>query len=80
MSFFDLPGDESSPQLSRLIKKYRDEVRAPPNVIAAMKLAPKTMRSVLQLNNAVTFGGSVLGRKREELVAVATSAINACFY
>lgn len=80
MSFFDLPGDQSSPLLSRLTKKYRDEGRATPNVIAAMKLAPKTMRSVLQLNNAVTFGGSVLGRKREELVAVATSAINACFY
>ena len=33
-----------------------------------------------RMNGAVTFGGSSLGRLREELIAASTSALNDCFY
>jgi hypothetical protein len=45
-----------------------------------MKPAPATLRAVLRMNDAVTFGGSSLGRRREELVAASVSALNSCFY
>jgi hypothetical protein len=34
----------------------------------------------MQMNAAVTFGGSVLGRLREELIATTVSLTDACFY
>ncbi len=80
MAWIDLPGDEDSPQLTRLTAPYRREGRPVPSVVAVMKPSPRTMRGVMQMNNAVTFGGSVLGRYREELIAAAVSALNDCFY
>jgi hypothetical protein len=80
MAWIDLPDDEASAELSRLTKRYRDEGRPTPAVIGIMKPSPKTMRAVAQMNSAVTFGGSVLGPKREEMIATGTSSINDCFY
>lgn len=80
MSWFDLPEDTATPELERATRRYRTEQRPTPSVIAAMKPAPKTLRAVVQMNSVVTFGGSSLGRMREELVATTVSALNECFY
>jgi hypothetical protein len=80
VAWIDLPEDEASPQLARLTAPYRKEGRQTPAVIAVMKPSPRAMRGVLQMNNAVTFGGSQLGRATEELIATAVSALNECFY
>jgi alkylhydroperoxidase family enzyme len=80
MAWIDLPDDEATPKLARLTSAWRKQGRKVPSVIAVMKHAPDTLRSVLKMNDAVTFGGSVLGRRREELVATTVSALNACFY
>ena len=80
MTWIDLPDDQATPELTRLTKRYRDAGTPTPSVIGIMKHAPKAMRGVLQLNTAVTFGASSLGRHREELIATATSAWNDCFY
>jgi hypothetical protein len=80
MAWIVLPDDEATPQLSRLTAPYRSEGRPTPSVIAVMKPSHRTMRAVLALNNAVTFGGSRLGRGTEELIATTVSALNECFY
>ena len=80
MSWIDLPDDEATPELARITKKYRTESRPTPAIMAIMKKAPKTFRAVAQMNGAVTFGGSSLGRKREEMISTAVSALNDCFY
>lgn len=80
MSWIDLPDDEATPQLKRLTSAWRKQGRAVPGIMAIMKPAPRTFRTVNQMNNAVTFGGSTLGRHREELIATVTSALNECFY
>ena len=80
MPFIELPDDEATPELRRLTKPYRDAGRAVPSVVAIMKQSGKALRGVMQMNHAVTFGGSCLGRKREELIATTTSALNDCFY
>ena len=74
MVWIKLPGDEDTPELARFTKRYRDDNRPTPSIASVMKPAPRTLRAVMQMNNAVTFGGSSLGRKREELIATATSA------
>lgn len=80
MSWIELPGDEDTPELARLTRPYRGEGRPVPSVVAAMKPNPKAMRAILQMNTAVTFGGSTLGRYREEWIATTVSALNECFY
>jgi hypothetical protein len=80
MAWIELPEDEETPELSRATKRYRDEGRPVPAVVGIMKPRPKTLRGVMQMNYAVTFGGSSLGRGREELIASAVSAWNDCFY
>jgi len=80
MSWIRLPGDQDTPELSRLTAVYRQEERPVPAVVAAMKPNAQAMRALLQMNQAVTFGGSTLGRYREEWAAVTVSALNECFY
>ncbi len=80
MAWIELPGDEDSPELARQTRPYRREGRPVPAVIAVMKPNPKALRGVVQMNSAVTFGGSVLGRRTEELIATSVSALNDCFY
>ena len=75
-----LPGDTETPDVSRVTKKWQKQGRPTPAVIAAMKVSPDTLKTVDRMNMAVTFGGSVLGRQREELLASLTSAVNECFY
>jgi len=79
-SWIHEPGDDETPELERITRGYRKQGRRSPSVIAVMKCAPSTLKSVLRLNEAVTFGGSELGRDREELIASTTSALNECFY
>jgi hypothetical protein len=80
MPWIRLPEDEETVALKRATKPWRDQGRAVPGIIAVMKPAPRTLRGVMQMNSAVTFGGSRLGRRREELIATATSCLNDCFY
>ena len=80
MAWIDLPGDQDTPALERATRTYRKQGRAVPAVVAVMKPGPRTLRAVLQLNQAVTFGGSVLDRRTEELIATSVSALNDCFY
>lgn len=75
-----LPGDTETADVSRATKKWQKQGRQTPAVVAVMKVSPDTLRAVDRMNGAVTFGGSILGRRREELLATLTSAVNECFY
>jgi alkylhydroperoxidase family enzyme len=50
------------------------------NVIRCMSINPKAMKAVMDLNRAVTFGGSHLTRVQEELIATTVSTLNRCRY
>ena len=80
MAWIELPDDEANAQPSRLTAGYRRTGRPVPAIVAAMKPSPATLRAVMQMNNAVTFGGSVLGHRREEMIATVVSGLNDCFY
>lgn len=80
MSWFDLPDDCATPEIERATRQWRREGRSTPSVIAPMKLNLRAMRGVLQMNSAVTFGGSSLDRALEERIATTVSALNECFY
>ena len=80
MPWIHIPDDDADEAVARAVKPWRSQGRRTPGVIAPMKHAPRTLRGVMAMNNAVTFGGSSLGRRTEELVATTVSAVNECFY
>ncbi len=45
-----------------------------------MSLKPETLRRLLQFQDTMTFGGSSLGRRYEELISFRVSALNTCTY
>lgn len=49
-------------------------------IMKCMGLRPEALLGVWRLNTAVTFGASTLGRRREEMIALAVSALNRCHY
>ncbi len=80
MAWIDLPGDDETRELAKVTRAWTRDGGTVPHVIAVMKPSPKALRTVLRMNDAVTFGGSSLGRETEELIATAVSAANECFY
>jgi hypothetical protein len=70
----------------RLSEVYRELMKSPlgggrvPNIMKCMGLRPEALLSVWRLNMGITFGASTLGRRREEMIATAVSALNHCHY
>ncbi len=53
--------------------------RLPP-VMKMFSLKPALLRKVEELNAVISFGGSTLGRRREEMLATLVSSLNGCHY
>ncbi len=51
-----------------------------PGIIKSTSLRPDFTQKFEALRLAITFGGSRLGRRREELVALVVSVLNKCYY
>lgn len=49
-----------------------------PEVISVFSLRPELLRARVAFGEAMTFGGSGLGRYREELIAVSISQLLGC--
>lgn len=82
----EIAGQQATGQLAEI---YAEVLRTPlggrrvpsiPSIMQCMSLRPQALRGVWQLNAAVTFGASTLGRAREEMIATAVSALNRCHY
>ncbi len=67
------------------IKEVYDEIlawrngRLPPP-FKGVSLNPEAVVAIKQLNQAVTFGASTLGTRREEMLATQISLLNECDY
>ena len=80
MGWLDLPDPDATPELERTTRPWTRKGVPVPSVIAPMMFRPRALRAVMQMNEAVTFGGSGLGRRAEELIATSVSAWNGCYY
>lgn len=51
-----------------------------PNIVISTSLRPDFTQKFEALRHAITFGGSRLGRRKEELLALVVSVLNKCHY
>ena len=61
------------------IKQVRKLKRVSP-VLQSCSMKPEVLELVTRLSNHVTFGGSTLGRRWEEMLSTAVSTWNRCHY
>jgi hypothetical protein len=70
----------------RLAEIYAAVRRSPafmgqvPNVVKAFSLRPELLDLMSRVATTATFGGSRLGRVREEMIATTVSSLNRCHY
>jgi uncharacterized peroxidase-related enzyme len=72
--------DEAQGLLKKLFAEARERAGKVWNVVRLMSLRPKQLQASMALYREVMFGDSGLTRAERELVAVAVSATNGCFY
>lgn len=65
-------------EYDRIAAQFADRGETIPEVTAVLSVRPELMIGRNALSNACTFGGSGLGRFREELIATSISALLSC--
>ena len=75
-----VPLDEATGRLAELYDKYREDWGGVDNIIAIHSLNPKSMQGHYDLYAHLMRGRSELSRVQREMIAVAASAVNRCFY
>ena len=65
-------------EYDRIAAQFADRGGAIPEITAILSAQPELMIARNRLSNSCTFGGSGLGRYREELIATSISALLNC--
>lgn len=58
----------------------RTDTAHPADIVNVFSAKPALKQAFLDLSYATTFGGSSLGRRREEMLSAYVSYLNRCFY
>lgn len=80
MAWIKMVGEEEATGLVKEIYQKSRNGKQQSEVVKVFSLRPELMELRVRFGDRMTFGGSGLGRYREELVAVSISAICECRY
>lgn len=72
--------EDATGELAQLYHQLQGHGRPIGNVVQAYSAKPALMRAAREFSHAVTFGGSSLGRRKEELIATVVAAQLRCTY
>lgn len=72
--------EEASGDLAEVYGELKARGRGIGNVVRAYSVKPSLLRAARTFSYAVTFGGSSLGRRKEELIATVIAAKLRCTY
>ena len=75
-----IPPDEAGPALSPLYRRYGDGEGNLDNILRVHSLNPPSLKHHYDLYRHLMTGPSPLSRLQREMIAVAVSADNDCFY
>ena len=68
------------PDQEQIIRRWSQESSSPANIIQVFSLIPEMMLARIKFAWSMTFGGSGLGRRMEELIATQVSGLLGCAY
>ncbi len=75
-----VPEGEAAGALKEVYEAQANMLGFVPGIIKSTSLRPDFTQKFEALRLAITFGGSRLGRRREELIALVVSVLNKCHY
>ena len=75
-----VPRDQASGLLAELYERYSAPHGEPDNIIRIHSLNPRSMKDHVDLYSHLMRGRSPLSRIQREMIAVAVSSANDCFY
>jgi len=76
----DLPQAELSPSTQAYFKKCEEKLGLVPNVLRAYAFDEKKLRAFTDMYNDLMLGQSSLSKLEREMIAVAVSSVNHCYY
>jgi uncharacterized peroxidase-related enzyme len=74
------PVETLDPDLDAYFQKCRDKLGMVPNVLTAYAFNQKKLRAFIAMYNDLMLGDSGLTKLEREMIAVAVSAVNRCYY
>ncbi len=81
ISWFPIPDEaDLDPRVADLVRRQREKLGTPNNVVRAHAWRPDLMLRWLELQDYVTKGPSGLSRAEREMIAVVVSAENRCIF
>lgn len=81
ISWFPVPDEaDLDPRVADLVRRQREKLGAPNNVVRAHAWRPELMLRWLELQDYITRGPSGLSRAEREMIAVVVSAENRCIF
>ncbi len=75
-----VPPEQADGDLARFYEAWQQQMGFVPTMMQATSVLPRTTVRMDDFRRALIFGGSGLGRRREELIAVVVSVLNGCVY
>lgn len=76
----DLPAGELSPETATYFAKCEEKLGLVPNVLRAYAFDEKKLRAFTDMYNDLMLGPSGLSKLEREMIAVAVSSVNHCYY
>ena len=80
MPFIQTLGPEADARLAEIYAEWEQKRGFMPNNLKALTLKPDLLLKFTDFSNAITFGGSSLGRRREEFISFFVSNLLHCKY
>ena len=80
MPFIQTVAPEQDPLVAQIYDEWTQKRGFMPNNLKAFTLKPAVLQKFVEFSNSVTFGGSSLGRKREEFISFFVSNLLHCKY
>ena len=75
-----IPESQATGVLKEVYDAWAKLMGSVPEIVKSTSLRPEFTQKFEALRLAITFGGSRLGRRKEELIALVVSVINKCRY
>ena len=80
MPWIETLGPEDDKTLASIYRTVKSGDEPFPEFLELFTLKPRVLQKLMLFENSITFGGSSLGRRLEELISFYVSVLNECKY
>lgn len=80
MAYIRTVPEPGTPEVEGVYKKIANPKGQVADIVKVFSAKPSLLSLFMDFSNETTFGGTSLGRRREEMLSAYVSYLNKCFY